>query len=124
MKTIILLTGLSLAGFAFGAPSDAADAAQRKDWQTVRALAAKKSDVNGAQPDGTTALQWAAHWNELDAVKALLTSGANPKLANRYGVTPLSESATAGNAPMIEALLSAGADPNTLTTGDGETVLM
>jgi ankyrin repeat protein len=124
MKTIILLTGLSLASCVFGAPSDAADAAQRKDWQTVRAIAAKKAEVNATQPDGTTALQWAAHWNELDAVKMLLSSGANPKLANRYGVTPLSEAASIGNAPMIDALLAAGADPNTLTTQDGETVLM
>ena len=89
-----------------------------------RALAGRKVDVDAAQPDGTTALQWAAHWNDLDAVKTLLSFHANPKVANRYGVTPLSEAAAAGNAPMIELLLSAGADPNTLTTRDGETVLM
>ncbi len=124
MKSILILAGFGLACSAFGAPSETADAAQRRDFQTVRALAARKVDVNAAQPDGTTALQWAAHWNDLDAVKALLSSGANPKLANRYGVTPLSEAAAVGNAPMIEALLSAGADPNTLTTADGETVLM
>ena len=124
MKSIVILTGFSLACSAFGGPSDAADAAQRRDWQTVRTLAGRKANVNAPQPDGTTALQWAAHWNDLDAVKALLSSGANPKLANRYGVTPLSEAAALGNAAMIEALLSAGADPNTLTTGDGETVLM
>ena len=124
MKSILILTTLSLATSAFGAPTDAADAAQRRDFQTVRALAAKKADINAAQPDGTTALQWAAHWNDLDSVKALLASGANAKLANRYGVTPLSEAAAAGNPAMIEALLAAGADPNTLTTADGETVLM
>jgi ankyrin repeat protein len=101
MKSILILTGFSFACSVFGAPSDAADAAQQRDWQTVRALAGRKADVNAAQPDGTTALQWAAHWNDLDAVKALLSSGANPKLANRYGVTPLSEAAASGNAPMI-----------------------
>jgi ankyrin repeat protein len=124
VKSILILTALSLAYSALGASSETADAAQRQDWQTVRSLAARKADVNATQPDGTTALEWAAHWNDLDAVKALLNSGANPKLANRYGVTPLSEAAAAGNAPMIEALLSAGADPKTLTTQDGETVLM
>jgi len=124
MKSILILTGLTLAYCAVGAPSDAADAAQRRDWYTVRALAGRKADVNAAQPDGTTALQWAAHWNDLDAVKALLSSGANPKLANRYGATPLSEAAAVGNSAMIDALLLAGADPNTLTTTDGETVLM
>ncbi len=39
-------------------------------------------------------------------------------------MTPLSEAAGAGNAAMIEALLNAGADARTLTTPDGETVLM
>ena len=124
MKTIVLLAVLSLASSAFGAPSDAADAAQRRDWQTVRALAARHADLNTAQTDGTTALQWAAHWNDPDAVKLLLSSGANPKLANRYGVTPLSEAAAGGNPKIIEMLLQAGADPKTLATPDGETVLM
>src|SRR5271163_119654 len=103
MKTILILTGFGLTCCAFAAPSETADAAQRQDWQTVRALAGRKADVNAAQPDGTTALQWAAHWDDLDAVKSLLSFGANPKLANRYGVTPLSEAAAVGNAPMIQA---------------------
>ncbi len=124
MKSILILTGIGLTCSSFAAPPEIADAAQRQDWQTVRTLAAKKAEVNNVQPDGTTALQWAAHWNDLDAVKTLLTSGANPKLANRYGVTPLSEAAAVGNAAMIDALLAAGADANTLTTADGETVLM
>jgi len=124
MKAILLLAGIGLAAYATAAPSEAADAAEHRDWTTVRALAAKHADLNAPQPDGTTALQWAAHWNELDSVKLLLSSGANPKLANRYGVTPLSEAASVGNAAMIDALLNAGADANTLTTGDGETVLM
>ena len=47
-----------------------------------------------------------------------------PKAVNRYGATPLSEAVTSGSAAMIEALLNAGADPKTLTTADGETVLM
>jgi ankyrin repeat protein len=98
------------------------------DADAVRALikeSAKKRDaVNELQPDGSTALMWAAHWNDLEAVNLLLRAGADPKIANRYGATPLSEAASAGNALMIEALLKAGADPKTLTTADGETVLM
>jgi len=124
VKIILILATLGLASSAFGAPSEAADAAQRRDWQAVRTLAARHVDLNATQADGTTALQWAAHWNDLDGVKLLLASGADPKLANRYGVTPLSEAAGAGNASIIEALLQAGADPKTLTTADGETVLM
>ncbi len=90
----------------------------------MRTLASRHADINAPQADGTTALQWAAHWNDLDAVKLLLSASADPKLANRYGVTPLSEAASAGNAAMIEALLNAGASARTLTTADGETVLM
>ena len=39
----------------------------------------KKVDVNAPQPDGTTALHWAAHWNDVEAVKLLLRAGANAK---------------------------------------------
>ena len=59
-----------------------------------------------------------------EAVNLLLSAGANAKAANRYGATPLSEAVDSGNAAMVEALLKAGADPKTLTTKDGETVLM
>ena len=124
MKTIIALAGLGLVSVAFAAPSQVADAAEHRDWQAVKTLSANHADVNAPQVDGTTALQWAAHWNDLDAVKMLLGAGANPRLANRYGVSPLSEAAGEGNADIIELLLSAGADARTLTTADGETVLM
>ena len=87
-------------------------------------MLAQHAAVNAAQPDGTTALHWAAHWNDAEAVGLLLNAGANAKAANRYGATPLSEAAALGNAAIIEQLLKAGADPNTLTTADGETVLM
>ena len=82
------------------------------------------ADVNAAQPDGTTALHWAAHWNDAAAVDLLLRAGANAKAVNRYGATPLSEAVVSGSAAMIEALLKAGASPETLASEDGETVLM
>jgi len=106
------------------ASAQIADAVQNRDSEAFHSLLKQKIDINATQPDGTTALHWAAHWNDLDAVNLLLRAGANPKIANRYGATPLSEAASAGNAPMIEALLKAGADPKALTTADGETVLM
>ncbi len=106
MKKTLLLAGLGLAARAFAAPAPAetADAAEHRDWKVVKTLASTRANVNGTQPDGTTALQWAAHWNDLDAVKMLLAAGANPKLANRYGATPLSEAAQLGNAAIVEAL--------------------
>ena len=62
---------------ASAAGSDAADAAQRKDMAALRALVTKRVNVNAPQPDGTTALHWAAHWNDVEAVKLLLRAGAN-----------------------------------------------
>ena len=118
-----LLT-LALAARLVAQTSGVADAAERKDAAALRKLIAQHANVNEAQADGTTALHWAAHWNDLDSFNLLLRGGANAKAANRYGATPLSEAAAVGNAAMVEALLKAGADPNTLTTADGETVLM
>ena len=84
----ILLTGV-LAGalgslMTYGAtlgPTALADTAARSDMAGVRALitqmTAQKADVNTPQVDGTTALHWAAHYDDLDTVKALLAAGAD-----------------------------------------------
>jgi ankyrin repeat protein len=123
-RAIALVAALTLTHLAWGAGSEAADAAQNRDTEALRTLVKQHANVNSPQPDGTTALHWAAHWNDLDTVKLLIGAGANAKAANRYGATPLSEGVVLGNAAMIEALLNAGADPKTLTTSGGETVLM
>jgi uncharacterized protein len=124
MKAILALVALGLAPAAFGASLQPVDAAQHQDWEALRMLVRQRADVNVPQPDGTTALEWAAHWNNPDSVNLLLRAGADPKRTNRYGASALSEAAALGNAPMIEALLAAGADAKALTTPDGETVLM
>jgi len=123
MRTLatLSLAGLLTCGLA---SAQIADAVEHRDKDAVQALVKQRVNVNATQPDGTTALHWAAHWNDLETVNLLLRAGANPKIANRYGATPLSEAASVGNAPMIEALLKAGADAKALTTADGETVLM
>ena len=121
---ILLLVGLVFCSGAFAAAMGPADAAQNQDRETLQALVRQHANLDATQADGSTALQWAAHWNDLEAVKLLLGAGANPKRANRYGVTPLSEAAALGNGDMIEALLESGADAKGLTTADGETVLM
>ncbi len=120
----IFLVLLSVAGNVYASDSPAADAAQNRDLAALRALIKQHGAVNARQPDGTTALQWAAHWNDVDAVNLLIAAGADAMAANRYGATPLTEAAALGNATVIEALLKAGADPNTRATSDGETVLM
>jgi ankyrin repeat protein len=98
-------------------------AMKNQDATAVRALLKQSVDVNASDADGATALQWAAHWNDLDTVKALIAAGAKATAASRYGVTPLHEAAEIGSAPIVNALLRAGASPDA-TYGDGETPLM
>jgi ankyrin repeat protein len=99
-----------------------ADAAERSERELIGKLLAG-GDVNGAQPDGMTALHWAAHLDDLELAKLLISSGANASAANRYGVTPLFLACQNGSAEMVELLLANGADPNTTLRG-GETALM
>ena len=100
--------GLSAAG---GSDVRLADAVMRGDREALRALLQQKLDVNGAQPDGTTALHWAARRDDLDAARLLIRAGAQISAATRYGVTPLYLASVNGSAAMIDALLHAGADP-------------
>ncbi len=116
--------GLALTLAALGAPpSPVADAAAKGDATALKTLIQQKADVNGTQPDGATALQWAAYKNDLVMADLLLGAGADPKKPNRDGATPLSLASINGSAPMIEKLLKAGADPNEKHP-KGETPLM
>ena len=99
------------------------DAVKSGNRAAVRALLARRVDVNAREPDGTTALHWAVRSDDRETVRTLLQSGARANLANRYGVTPLSLAALNGDAGMIEDLLVSGADANTALP-EGETVLM
>ncbi len=112
---------LPLAAFA---ASPVADAAASNDLSTVKALIAKKADVNAAQEDGSTALQWAVHWQNAEEVDLLLKSGADTKAATRLNATALYLAAESGDAVMIGKLLAAGADPNQTVLSQGETPLM
>jgi ankyrin repeat protein len=82
------------------------------------------ADVNAPQPDGTTALAWAARWDDIEMADLLVAAGANVKAANRFGATPLSLACTNGSAVMIERLLKAGDDPNAVISDMGDTALM
>ena len=66
--------------FACGiASAQIADAVEHRDTEALRSLLKQKTNVNATQPDGTTALHWAAHWNDLEAVNSLLRAGAESK---------------------------------------------
>jgi ankyrin repeat protein len=116
----ILVSAATVAG---AASSPIADAVKEGNRAAVRALIARKADVNAPEGDGTTALHWAVRADDMETAQLLVRAGANVKAANRYSVTPLSLAATNGNAAMIEMLVKAGADPNSVY-GEGETVLM
>jgi ankyrin repeat protein len=99
------------------------NAVKKSDRVALRQLLQKKTDVNAASADGSTALIWAAQLNDLEAAQLLLGAGARVHAANRYGVTPLQAAAINGDPALIKTLLKAGADPNAMLP-EGETVLM
>jgi uncharacterized protein len=117
--TILLLLASSMV--RAGVP--VVDAAQAKSYAKVEALLAGGVNVNQAEPDGTTALHWAAHYGNSQLVAKLLNACAKPNVHNEYGSSPLSEAATYGNTELIRMLLNAGADPNS-PNQDGQTALM
>ncbi len=122
-KALTVFT-LLLAPAAFGAvTSPVADAAMADDVAAVKALLAKKADVNAAQADGATAIQWAAYKDDAALADLLIRAGANVKTANHDGATALYLASIRGSASMIGKLLGAGADPNELGP-EGETPLM
>jgi ankyrin repeat protein len=121
-------SALALLLLAAGRPAGAADApladaAQQQDQAAISRLLEAGADIQAVQPDGTTALHWAAYHDDVPTAQRLVRAGAKVTAANRYGVTPLSLACTNGSAAMVELLLEAGADPNTTLPG-GETALM
>jgi ankyrin repeat protein len=65
VATWLLAMTIALPAVARAAGSEAADAAERRDATSLRAMLGKKVDVNTPQADGTTALHWAVHWNDV-----------------------------------------------------------
>jgi ankyrin repeat protein len=99
------------------------DAVKSGDTAAALALIDRRVDVNAPEADGTTALHWAVHRNDLDLADRLIRAGAQVNAKNDYGATPMSEAALTGNADMIERLLKAGADVES-PNADGQDALM
>jgi len=115
--------GVASTMFAAAADTRLVRAVRNKDANSVRALLKQHVDVNAPQGDGSTALHWAAHVDDLAIAELLLRAGARPNTANGNGFTPLHLACTNRSASMVERLLSAAADANAVSP-NGETVLM
>jgi len=79
--------------------------------------------VNVRSGDGSTALLWAAHWNDLQTAELLIRAGADANVANDFRMTPLSQACTNASSALVDLLLKAGANPNT-PIATGETPIM
>jgi ankyrin repeat protein len=126
MKRLNVWFAMLLAGALYlGAADNSAlvDAVKRSDTPAVRALLAKKADLNAPIADSSTPLHWAVQSNSLEMVNLLIEAGANVNAETRYKITPLSLASSNGNAAIIERLLQAGVDPNS-TSEQGQTALM
>ena len=89
-------------------------AALGRDAALERLLAADRSLVNAAAPDGHYPLGLAAFFGHPSAVRLLLDRGADVHAAsqNQMKVQPLHAAVAGRSAEAVAALLDAGADPN------------
>ena len=123
---LTLLMAAAVGGLAHAAEGTDArlvEAARNQDPKAVSALLNQKVEINARSSDGSTALLWLAHWNDLEAAQLLLAAGADANTANDLGMTPLSQACTNGNSIFVRSLLKSGANPNT-PIATGETPLM
>lgn len=80
------------------------------------AARAEQASVPGAT--GESELHWAARFNAVEAIQALIAAGADMDARDEDGRTPLHWAAAADAAAAVEALIAAGADA-TVGSGDG-----
>lgn len=99
------------------------EAVKAGNLDSLRARLKERVDPNATQPDGATALHWAAHRDDLVAADLLIRAGARANAANDLGATPLFLACTNRSAGMVKRLLAAGAHPN-VTLLRGQSVLM
>jgi len=118
-----------LALLASAAGSEAADlrlieAAKARRIERVRALIREGVDVNARFGDDSTALHWAAYWDDGETVELLLSAGAQVNAADDHGITPLwLACANGATAATIERLIRAGAGVD-VSHSSGESALM
>ncbi len=119
LSLTILLTGFSAPAVA----QSPVEVAKAGAWDELASVLEAGADADARQPDGATALHWAAYHDALESVGLLLRHGATPDAQNDYGVTALGLACENGSAAVVSRLVAAGADPN-LARETGETPLM
>lgn len=98
-------------------------AVQSRNVTVTRSLLRQGVRVDTRQPDGATALHWAAHWDDLETAALLTRAGADPNAATDHGIVPLYLACVNGSARMVQTLLAAGAKVGSARP-TGETPLM
>ena len=123
----LTLPGLTAILIGAGPPQQPplVEVAKKGDMEALHALVVEEGveDVNAAEGDGTTALHWVSHWDDVDAADLLIRAGADVNTANYLGVTPLWPASLHGSTAMVRRLLEAGANPNAALLS-GETLVM
>ena len=90
---------------------------------TLKARLATAGDPNALDPTfGVSALEWAADFGKVDAMKAILEAGGEVDVRSRERGTPLLGAAFLGRPECVRLLLEAGADPKAMNK-DGITPL-
>jgi uncharacterized protein len=110
--SLTLIATLTCVLVGAGSDTRLIDAVRRVDPAAVQRLLDQSVDVNATQPDGATALHWAAHRDELAIADLLIRAGAKVDAADEDGVTPLGLACLNASPAMVERLLKAGANPN------------
>src|SRR3954470_22056079 len=100
------LLGFGFAGIAKAAPDGTLiNAAESKKHDEALKLLAGGADAKAKDVDGTTALHWASHYDDVALADKLIHAGADVNAANEYGSTPMMEAATIGSPGIIKLLL-------------------
>lgn len=84
MCVVAMLTAGTLAA----ADSSGADAAMNQNKEAIAALLSRNANPNAAQLDETTALHWAAHWEDAVSVDLVIRAGAKIEVKDKDGWSP------------------------------------
>src|SRR6266851_992276 len=105
-----IILAWSVSAWAAGPDLRLVAAAQERNIAGMKALISEGVDVNTRRADGATALFWAAHWDDAEAMDMLLRAHARVNISDDHGVTPLDLACENGDAAIVKKLLAAGAD--------------